>query len=366
MSGSDRTEKPTPKRRREARREGRIARTPDVAAWLGVLAASYVVPLAGGIAGRRIRELLEHASRAATTAEPSAATAILAEGLRTTAVAIAPVCLGVMVVGVGANLAQVGFAPSTKVLRPKLERVNPLAGVRRLLQPSSLWEAAKSCVKLALLAVLGYRSVAGIVPRLVGGGAMPLDAIVAIVAGEAIALARRVAVLGLALAAADYGFQRRRVAKGMAMTKQEVKDEHRQSEGDPQLRGAIRSRQLAMSRNRMMAAVADADVVVVNPVHVAVALRYVPSKGAPRVVAKGAGAIAARIREEAERHRVPMVEDIPLARTLHRACELGDEVPPELYDAVARLLAFIFAVRAGGSAAAIATGIHRLPAPLLA
>jgi flagellar biosynthesis protein FlhB len=119
------------------------------------------------------------------------------------------------------------------------------------------------------------------------------------------------------------------------MTKQEVKDEHKQAEGDPHVKGQRRARQLAMSRNRMMAEVGEADVVLVNPTHVAVALRYDPAKGAPRVVAKGAGAMAARIREEADRHRVPMVADVPLARTLHGACELGQEIPAELYAAVA-------------------------------
>jgi flagellar biosynthetic protein FlhB len=143
------------------------------------------------------------------------------------------------------------------------------------------------------------------------------------------------------------------------MTRREVKEEHKQSEGDPQLKGAIRSRQLAMSRNRMMSEVAKADVVLVNPTHVAVALRYDPARGAPRVVAKGAGAVAARIRERAGEHRVPMVEDVPLARALHAQCDLGQEIPGELYEAVARVLAFVMALRRRGSAG----GTHRVPVP---
>jgi flagellar biosynthetic protein FlhB len=139
------------------------------------------------------------------------------------------------------------------------------------------------------------------------------------------------------------------------MTKHQVKEEHKQTEGDPQLRGAIRSRQLAMSRNRMMADLVEADVVVVNPTHVAVALRYDPAKGAPRVVAKGAGTLAARIREVAAEHRIALVQDVPLARALHAGCELGQEVPPDLYSAVARVLAFVMALKSRGSAA----GLHR-------
>jgi flagellar biosynthetic protein FlhB len=135
------------------------------------------------------------------------------------------------------------------------------------------------------------------------------------------------------------------------MTKQEIKDEYKSAEGDPHVRGMRRARALAMARNRMMADVPTADVVVVNPTHVAVALRYDPARGAPRVVAKGADQVAARIRALAEQHRVPMVRDIPLARTLHKSCEIGQEIPPDLYKAVATVLAFIMTLKKRGSAA---------------
>ena len=139
------------------------------------------------------------------------------------------------------------------------------------------------------------------------------------------------------------------------MSKQEVKDEYRKTEGDPHVKGQIRARQYAAARNRMMADLTKADVVVVNPTHVAVALRYDPAKGAPRVVAKGSGTLAAKIREKATEHRIPMVQDVPLARALYAGCELGQEVPPEFYGAVARVLAFIMGLKARGSAA----GLHR-------
>jgi flagellar biosynthesis protein FlhB len=131
------------------------------------------------------------------------------------------------------------------------------------------------------------------------------------------------------------------------MTRQEVKDEFRQSEGDPFIKSRIRQRQMEVSRNRMMAAVAGADVVVVNPTHFAVALEYRAELGAPRVVAKGQGFVAQRIREEAEKNNVPIVRDVPLARTLHSACKLGQAIPADLYEAVARLLAFVFSLKRG-------------------
>jgi flagellar biosynthetic protein FlhB len=177
------------------------------------------------------------------------------------------------------------------------------------------------------------------------------------VAKATIDVIRIACIAGLVVAVADYLYIQRRNNKQLKMSKQDIKDEHKQSEGDPQLKGAIRSRQIAMSRNRMMADVATADVVLVNPTHVAVALRYDQAKGAPRVVAKGAGTIAAKIRELADTNRVPMVEDVPLARTLYQACEVNQEIPPELYTAVATVLAFVMALKAKGSAA----GRHKVP-----
>jgi flagellar biosynthetic protein FlhB len=166
------------------------------------------------------------------------------------------------------------------------------------------------------------------------------------------------AAAGIALAFADVAVVRRRNNKQLRMTKEELKQEMKQSDGDPHLKGAIRSRALAISRNRMMADVPDADVVVVNPTHVSVALKYDPARGAPRVVAKGGDHVAARIRELADAHRVPMVQDISLARTLFATCEVGHEIPAELYQGVATVLAFVMRLRRRGSAA----GIHQLAA----
>jgi len=184
---------------------------------------------------------------------------------------------------------------------------------------------------------------------------LPLGGVLGSTTGAIITMMRLTAVAGITIGLADYAVARRRTEKQIRMTKDEVKQEAKQTEGDPHMRSAIRSRQIRMSRNRMMADIAQADVVVVNPTHVAVALKYEPHRGAPRVVAKGAGAIAAKIRERASEHRVPMVEDVPLARALHRSCEIGQEVPAELFQAVARVLALVMSLKRRGSAA----GLHR-------
>jgi flagellar biosynthesis protein FlhB len=191
------------------------------------------------------------------------------------------------------------------------------------------------------------------------GGLVPMAVVLEVLGDHALALIRNVAVAGVVLAAADYLVQRHRVGKQTKMSKDDVKQEHKQSEGDPQLKGAIRSRQLAASRNRMMADIPTADVVLVNPTHVAVALRYDPDKGAPRVVARGAGVIAAAIRERAGEARVPLVRDVPLARALYSSTTVGQEIPAELFAAVAQVLAFVISRRSRGQRG----GEHRSPRP---
>src|SRR3954451_3036315 len=205
-------------------------------------------------------------------------------------------------------------------------------------------------LKSALVGFFVWRAVLGLMPML--GGLVPLPVALHVAAAAATGLMRDVALAGLVAAGADYAVARRRTGKQVRMSKKEIRDEHKQSEGDPLVRSAIRSRQLAAARNRMMADVPQADVVLVNPTHVAVALRYDPAKGTPRVVAKGAGVVATRIRELAEEHRVAMVEDVPLARALHSGCEVGQEIPPQLYEAVAQVLAFVLSLRAAGHPAA--------------
>lgn len=359
MAG-EKTEKPTPKKLREARREGRIAKSPEVGAWAGMLLASMLLPmLVRNMATRavrllaRLRDIIEHP-------EPAAALTLLQQGMVDAVIVVAPLAGGLMVVGIAAAAGQGGLYPATKLLKPKMSRLNPAAGLKRMLGTHALWEAAKAVLKTAVFGAVLYASAHRLVPMLLAAGTLPLSEVVELVSDAVLALFRLAAVAGLILAAADYAVTRRKTGKQLRMSKQEVKDEHKQSEGDPQMKGAIRSRQMAMSRNRMMSDLAKADVIVVNPTHVAVALCYDPARGAPRVVAKGAGAIATKIREVASERRIPLVQDVPLARALYKGCDLGQEIPADLYAAVARVLAFVLGLKSRGSAA----GLHRPPALL--
>ncbi len=245
-----------------------------------------------------------------------------------------------------------------KKIKPDPKRLSIGKGLKRLLGPQGLLLGGKAIVKVAVLGLVAWLILRASMQG-VGAGTIPLGEAARRAGVAALHLMRVLAATGLVLAAFDYMIEKRRHDKSLKMTKQQVKEEWKSSEGDPQMKGAIRSRQIAMSRNRMIASVADADVLLVNPTHVAVALAYTPGHGAPRVLAKGAGVIAAKMREAADEHRVPMVQDIPLARGLYAACEIGDEIPEELYDAVARILAFLFSLRRRGRSLA---GIHRAPA----
>ncbi len=355
---SQKTEKPTARRLREAKRDGQIARSADIASWLGVLVGIYLLRLTVENTVRLCQTLFNDVDGVVQDPDPAKMLHVFSTGMTKGAMAVAPLALGLLVTGLVASASQGGVHLSAKALKPKWDHLNPFKGLKRVFGIRGAWEVGKAVVKTAVLSVLLYRAILEIVPLAQTGGVVPLGSVVHKAGDVLFGFARNAAIAGLVLAAADYAFQRRRLRSSLMMTKQEVKDEFRNAEGDPQIRGAIRSRQMAMRRSRMMAAIADADVVLVNPTHVAVALKYQSGRGAPRVVAKGAGAVAARIRAEAEKHRIPMVEDIPLARALYRVCELGQEIPHELFVAVARILAFIFSLRRRGSAA----GLHR-PGP---
>jgi flagellar biosynthesis protein FlhB len=195
----------------------------------------------------------------------------------------------------------------------------------------------------------------GMIPVLLGAGRLPLSQLLSTASAGTTSVLRAGVVAGLLLSLMDVLVIMKRNRKKNRMTRYEVQQESKQTEGDPWVKGARRSKQIQMSRNRMIADVAQADVVLVNPTHVAVALSYQQGTGAPRVVAKGAGPTAARIRSLASEARVPLVEDVPLARSLYRACEIGQEIPPELFTAVARILAFVMRLRSRGQHA----GMHR-------
>lgn len=365
MAEDGKTEKPTPKKLRDARKRGQFARTQDAATWVGIAAGATLLPRSCAMLADGFRELLMHRLPAVSD-DPSPARALdaIAAIPMAVLVPVAPVALAALAGGLLATASQ-GVYLTGKTLKPKLNRLSPKQGLKRMFGAKAVWEAVKALLKVgaigAVVAVLGR----SMIPELLGPGIMPLGVTVDRTRRGVETLLWAAAATGLVLALADYAYQRRTVMKDLRMTPREVKDEVRQTEGDPMVKGAIRSRQLAMSRNRMLSAVSGADVVVVNPTHIAVALKYDRGRGAPRVVAKGAGALALKIRERARENRVPVVEDKPLARTLYRICDLDDEVPAELYLAVARILAFVMAAGRPSAAGGVRRPLTANPLPEL-
>ncbi len=335
-------------------------------AWFGMLAASFLLPRTLESAVGHAREAISRVPSVVADPDPAVAMDMLKQGALGSVTAVAPLALAVMLVGIAGAGAQGGIRVATKLFIPKFNRLNPLPGLKKMFGTQSLWEGTKALLKTGVLGAVLYLTVKDLVPVLMTAGQLPLGALLAIVKDTVLTLVRYAAAAGIVLAAADYFVVRKKSMKQLKMSKEDIKQEHKQQEGDPHVKGQIRSRQMAMARNRQMADVPKADVVMVNPTHVAVALRYDPAKGAPRVLAKGSGAIATKIRELATEHRIPMVQDVPLARALHAGCEVGQEIPPEFYGAVAKVLAFVMSLKAKGAAAGTHRNPNAAPAPAAA
>jgi flagellar biosynthetic protein FlhB len=353
--GGEKTEQPTPKKLRDSRKEGQIPRTQELGTWAGVAAASVLIPMLVGNAYDVVGELFVQIGAVADDPQPARVTALLGKALSAFLSTLMPAAVGLMVVGIVASAAQGGVTVSAKGLKPTLKKLNPLPGVKRMFGTQGLWEAAKAVIKTAALGVVVVMTSDRAQGLVSAAGALPISTIVSTFTDSAVLMLRVVAVTGLAIAIADYVIVRRKTMKELKMSRYEIEQENKQSEGDPHVKAQRKATALAMSRNRMMADVADADVMLVNPTHVAVALKYEAAKGAPRVVAKGADLVATKLREKAAEAGVPMVQDIPLARALHASCEIGQEVPPQLFTAVARVLAFVMQLGARG----VRGGLHR-------
>ena len=344
----EKTEAATDKRMKEVHSKGQLSRSQDLSAWVGVGAAALMAPVTierASAAGTdqlfSIRALVRHP-------DAEAAVQALVDGAGSMAVSLGPLFAVTGVAVLATAVAQGGV--HVKRMTGNYEQFDLVKGLGRVFGGQALWNGAKSLLKTAVVGLVLVAAVQGLVPLLRSGGGLSVSALLGEATGGVVVLLQAAVAAGLVLAVADVFVVQRRNRKRTRMTKKEVRDEHKSSEGDPMLKGQRRSRQLAMSQGRMMGAVADADVVLVNPTDYAVAIAYEPGRSAPRVVAKGAGAVAARIRERAQEARVPLVQDVPLARALHASCGLGEEIPVELYTPVARVLTFVMALQARGAA----------------
>jgi flagellar biosynthetic protein FlhB len=348
----DRTEDPTPKRLEEARKKGQIPRSRELTAAAVMLAAGIVLTMSGKTIGNRLGELMRSALQVSREQafDTSAMATAFASQFNAALLAIAPVLLVTLVAALAAPLAIGGWAPSGKAITPDFKRLSPLSGVKRMLGLRSWVELGKALAKFAVVALAATVVLNLNFDRLMALGSEPIHAAI----GHAIQLAGHALITLTAalvlIAAVDVPFQIWQHRQEMRMTREEVQREHKDSEGSPEVKGRIRALQRELAERRMMEEIPKADVIVVNPTHFAVALRYdEKTMRAPRVVAKGVDLIAARIREVATEHKVAIFEAPPLARALHRNVQIGDEIPAGLYVAVAQVLTYIFQLRAAAA-----------------
>jgi len=344
-SFQERTEKATPRKREEAKKRGQIARSPEVNSAAVLIMSMIALQFFAGPLFEKWAGLAEyvfmHLSGIAITVENVPKLTI--QGMGFIASVIGPIVLLIMVGGVGANVMQGGLVFAAEPLNPKLEKISPMRGFKRIFSIRSLIEVVKGLMKLIIVGFVGYLTIRGELhnfPFLIDNS---VAEIFAFIAGVAFKLLLRVGIVLVVLAALDFAYQKYEHEKKLRMTKQEIKEEYKRIEGDPQVKARIRSIQMKQARQRMLADVPDSTVVVTNPTHLAVALAYDPEEGdAPVVVAKGARLIAEKIKEIARENKVPVIENKPLARTLFKTAKIGDSIPEELYKAVAELLAYVY------------------------
>lgn len=351
-SGHNRTERATPKRKAEARRKGQVAVSRDAAAAAAILASVGLLYWLTMPAIGALTSMLQAWLTLAT--DESARRALTLDHLHLLLgrigadvfVLLAPLMAGIAVVGIGANLAQTGFLWRRDALQPDAARLDPMKGLARLCSLRSVTESLKALLKIAAIGGTGFLAFRHEMTRFPELTQYELQGLLLAVGWITLKAALLMACAAAVIGLLDYAYQRYEWERSLRMTKEEIKEEHREAEGDPLLRGRVRSMQKEMARRRMMTAVPTADVIVTNPTEIAVALQYKPDRmAAPVVVAKGAGFIAARIREIARQHAIPIVENKPVARTLFKLVEIGREVPADLYRAVAEILAFVYRVR---------------------
>ncbi len=348
-SSQERREPATQKRRADARKKGQVFRSAEMTAAFALLGGMGALALGAGrmltlLRGYLVTALASRPISADLT--PQTLGGVLSPALTVAVQCCLPVVAGAAALGLAADYAQVGFIFSGEPMTAKFERLDPIAGAKRIFSRRALVEFAKSLAKVGLVAAVAFYSVT---PQLRSFGGMALlDVEQAMsLTGRIVwsVVLRTVGALFL-VALVDYVYQRVEYERSLRMTREEVKKELRETEGDPQLRGRIRQRQREMARRRMMAAVPKADVVVTNPTHFACALVYRAGETrAPKLVAKGQDYVAVRIKEIARASRVPIVENPPLARTIYATVEIGSEVPPELYRAVAEVLAYVYRLK---------------------
>ncbi|NBJ93498.1 flagellar biosynthesis protein FlhB [bacterium 1xD42-62] len=349
--GGEKTEEPTAKKLSDARGEGQVAKSKEIANAFGMLALFIILKLYLGTIGTRFIEYfnvvygqMPDAIKRYEGQTPIAALQVIIRSMMVQLLLlILPILLIGFVVAFICDLMQVKWRPTTKPMRPKLSKLSPLKGFKRIFSANSLMELFKSILKLLVIGYMAYSYLKGRLGQIFILYDITLNRAIGLIGEIVIDLGIRIAAVYMVIAFLDYAYQKWKFHEDMKMTKQEVKDEFKNAEGDPQIKGKQKQRMREASMRRMMQQLPEADVVITNPTHYAVAIKYDPDKyDAPYVLAKGEDYLALKIKEAAKENNVEIVENKPLARMLYANVDVGGLVPPELYQAVAEVLAFVY------------------------
>lgn len=354
--GGDKTEEATPKKLSDARKEGQVAKSQEISTAFMLLAMFVMLKIFIGFIGRRflknfheIYSLFDVYSEGDFTT--NIASSFLRKGLLEVLIIGLPLFAAAVMVAFIVNIAQVKWQVTTKPLKPKFDKFNPIKGMKRIFSKDKIFELVKSVVKIALIFYIAYselRKKAGAVVLLYD---FSLNQAIRFIGDFILNLGIKMSAFYLIIGVTDYIYQKIKFKRDLRMTKQEVKDEYKQQEGDPQVKGKIKSKMREVSQRRMMQKLPEADVVITNPTHFACAIKYDKEEAqAPVLIAKGADFLAQKIKDAAKENDIPIVENKPLARMLYYNVDLDSEIPRELYQMVAEVLAYVYQLKNGGAA----------------
>ena len=341
----DKTEEATGKKLSEARKKGQVAKSKDVSLAVSLVTCTMLIIIATGIIGSTLKDVMQYYLQSGILQEINELSlkTIFVNIVVKAALCILPVIIPIALAGIIGNFIQVGFLFTTESLKPSFGKLNPINGFKNMFSKKSLVDLAKNTIVVTLISILAFSFVKENYSEILQTGNMRISELGVEVRNLILGLFFRICLFMVVLAIADFVIQKRIFKKDMRMTKQEVKDEYKQMEGDPKIKSKIKQKQREIASRRMMEAVPNATVVVTNPTHLSIAIKYEDGEmNAPKVVAKGADIVALKIKEIAKENDVPIMENKTLARMLYEKVEIDEEIPHDMYQAVAEILAMVF------------------------
>jgi flagellar biosynthesis protein FlhB len=344
----DRTERATPKKRQDAKQKGQVAKSQDINTAIGLLAVFMFLSFGTSLMGNHLFGILRHSFQDYMQMDLTENNAhkIMVEVIKECAYILGPILLVALIAGVVSNFAQVGFLFSTESIQPKLEKLDPIKGFKRIFSLRSVIELLKSILKIVFVGTVTFIVLWRRIDEVLGLAFKTVGDSMKTVASLTLQMGFAASIALLFLAILDYLYQRFDYEKNLRMSKQDIKDEYKNSEGDPLIKSKIKQRQREMAMRRMMQEVPKADVIITNPTHYAICLKYDENqREAPFVIAKGVDLIAQKIKMIANEHEITMIENRPLARSLYDQAEIGDTIPEEFFKAVAEILAYVYRIK---------------------